>query len=159
MFDSETTARLDAIGKLGFTNPFGPERPGLEAVIVGEQVARSSPWSRSLDWPLEDPALPAIQEEAERQMAAAQTGFERGAAYSEQDCDLIRGAALYVLYYRYDSELYESIIAESAAETVAFYDAFQHDFQTLFRHEVRPVGQATLPTCLRSSSLRVPVGA
>jgi transcriptional regulator with AAA-type ATPase domain len=134
MLDSQTAARLDAIGKLGFTNPFGPERPRLEAIIVGEQVARSSPWSRSLDWPLEDPALPAIKEEAERQTAAAQTGFERGAAYSEQDRDLIRGAALYVLYYRHDAELYESIVAESAAETVDFYDAFQRDFRELFRH-------------------------
>ncbi len=134
MLDSQTAARLDAIGKLGFTNPFGPERPRLEAIIVGEQVARTSPWSRSLDWPLEDPALPAIQEEAERQMAAAQTGFECGAAYSEQDRGLIRGAALYVLYYRYDAALYESIIAKSAAETVEFYDAFRHDFRELFQH-------------------------
>ncbi len=134
MLDSQTAARLDAIGKLGFTNPFGPERPRLEAIIVGEQVARSSPWSRSLDWPLEDPALPAIKEEAERQVAVAQTGFERGTSYSEQDRELIRGAALYVLYYRHDAALYESIIAKSAAETVDFYDAFQHDFRDLFRH-------------------------
>ena len=34
MFDARTAARLEAIGKLGFTNPFGPERPELEAVIV-----------------------------------------------------------------------------------------------------------------------------
>lgn len=134
MLDAQTSARLDAIGKLGFTNPFGPERPRLEAIIVGEQVARSSPWSRSLDWPLEDPALPAIKEEAERQLAAAQAGLERGASYTEQDRDLIRGAALYVLYYRYDPQLYESIVAKSAADTVDFYDAFQDDFRTLFRH-------------------------
>ncbi|MBW2402316.1 MAG: hypothetical protein JRF42_00560 [Deltaproteobacteria bacterium] len=36
MFDSDTAVRLDAIGNLGFTNPFGPERPKLEAIIVGE---------------------------------------------------------------------------------------------------------------------------
>lgn len=134
MLDAQTAARLDAIGKLGFTNPFGPKRPRLEAIIVGEKVARSSPWSRSLDWPREDPALPAIKEEAERQVAAAQAGLERGASYSEQDRDLIRGAALYVLYYRYDAELYESIVATSAAETVDFYDAFQNDFHALFQH-------------------------
>jgi len=134
MFDSQTAARLDAIGKLGFTNPFGPERPRLEAIIVGERVARSSPWSRSLDWPLEDPALPAIKEEAERQMAAAQTGFEKGEKYSAQDRELLVGLALYVLYYRHDSALYESIIADSAPETVAFYDAFEADFRALFRH-------------------------
>ena len=147
MLDAQTAARLDAIGKLGFTNPFGPERPRLEAIIVGEQVARSSPWSRSLDWPLEDPALPAIQEEAERQVAAAQVGFERGASYTEQERDLIRGAALYVLYYRHDAELYASIVAKSAAETVDFYDAFRNDFRALFQH-VGPPRWASEPADL-----------
>ena len=132
MFDSDTAARLDAIGKLGFTNPFGPERPRLEAIIVGEQVARSSPWSRSLDWPLEDPALPAIQEEAERQLAGAHAGFARGTKYTDGDRDLIRGVALYVLYYRYDAELYASITGTTGAAT--FYDAFRDDFRALFEH-------------------------
>jgi transcriptional regulator with AAA-type ATPase domain len=143
MFDSETVARLDAIGTLGFTNPFGPERPTLEAIIVGEQVARSSLWSRSLDWPLEDPALPAIQKEAERQMAAAQVGLARGNAYTDRERDLIRGVALYVLYYRYDAELYEWITSDSPAETVTFYDAFQNDFGDLFRFIGPPIWAST----------------
>ncbi len=133
MFDSQTAARLDAIGKLGFTNPFGPERPKLEAIIVGKEVARTSLWSRPLDWPLGDPALPAIQEEAERQMAEAQARLTRGEATTEVERELIRGVALYVLYYRHDNALYESIIADSAAGTVAFYDAFRKDFVELFQ--------------------------
>ena len=113
MFDSAVSARLDAIGKLGFTNPFGPERPELEAIIVGKEVARSSLWSRPIDWPLGDPALPAIQDEAERQMASAQAGLARGDACSEAERDLIRGVALYVLYYRYDAELYQQLAHDS----------------------------------------------
>ena len=50
MFDAHTRARLDAIGRLGFTNPFGPERLALETRIVGDEVARATPWSRPLDW-------------------------------------------------------------------------------------------------------------
>ncbi|MBW2380627.1 MAG: sigma 54-interacting transcriptional regulator [Deltaproteobacteria bacterium] len=143
MLDTDTAARLDAIGKLGFTNPFGPERPRLEAVIVGEDVARSLPWSRSLDWPLEDPALPAIQEEAERQMAEAQAGLARGKAYTKRERDLIRGVALYVLYYRYDTELYQSITSDSPANTVTFYDAFNNDFHELFKWVEPPTWAAT----------------
>jgi transcriptional regulator with AAA-type ATPase domain len=143
MLDTDTAARLDAIGKLGFTNPFGPERPMLEAVIVGEDVARSSPWSRSLDWPLEDPALPAIQEEAERQMAEAQAGLARGKAYTKRERDLIRGVALYVLYYRYDTELYQSITSDSPADTVTFYDAFNNDFHELLKWVEPPAWAAT----------------
>jgi len=143
MLDTDTAARLDAIGKLGFTNPFGPERPRLEAVIVGEDVARSLPWSRSLDWPLEDPALPAIQEEAERQMAEAQAGLARGKAYTKRERDLIRGVALYVLYYRYDTELYQSITSDSPADTVTFYDAFNNDFHELFKWVEPPAWAAT----------------
>jgi len=143
MFDSDTAARLDAIGKLGFTNPFGPERPKLEAVIVGEDVARSSPWSRSLDWPLGDPALPAIQEEAEREMAAAQAGLARGEATSDRERELVRGVALYVLYYRYDPHLYLSIKSDSPAETITFYDAFDNDFRDLFKLVGPPAWAAT----------------
>ena len=148
MFDSHTSARLDAIGRLGFTNPFGPERPKLEAIIVGEDVARSSPWSRSLRWPLEDHALPAIREEAEQQLAAAQAGVARGAKHTDRDRDLIRGVALYVLYYRYDAALYEWITGGAEpSETVTFYDAFQNDFRDLFRH-VGPPAWATDPSDL-----------
>ncbi len=138
MFDSDTVARLDAIGKLGFTNPFGPERPQLEAIIVGEEVARSSPWSRP---------LPAIHEEAERQMAAAQLGLARGDAYTDAERELIAGVALYVLYYRYDSELYGWLTSDSPGETVAFYEEFRNDFRELFRF-VQPPAWATTPADL-----------
>ena len=143
MFDSAVSVRLDAIGKLGFTNPFGPERPELEAIIVGKEVARSSLWSRPIDWPLGDPALPAIQDEAERQMASAQAGLARGDACSEAERDLIRGVALYVLYYRYDAELYQSIISDTPAETVSFYDAFHDDYCKLFELVRPPAWAAT----------------
>jgi transcriptional regulator with AAA-type ATPase domain len=143
MFDSDTAVRLDAIGKLGFTNPFGPERPKLEAIIVGEEVARSSLWSRPLDWPLGDPAVPAIHEEAERQMATAQAGLARGDAYTDAERDLIRGVALYVLYYRHDAELYQSITSDSSAKSVTFYDAFHKDFGELFQFVQPPAWGAT----------------
>lgn len=132
MFDAQSAARLDAIGKLGFTNPFGPERPRLEALIVGEEVARSSLWSRPVDWPLGDPALPAIQREAEQQLASAQVRLARGDACSDLELELIRGVALYVLYYRYDERFYDAIVSTSQGEPVAFYTAFESDFAELF---------------------------
>lgn len=147
MFDADTVVRLDAIGKLGFTNPFGPERPKLEAVIVGKQVARASPWSRPLDWPLEDPALPAIRQEAERQLAEARARFARGAKFSDRDRDLIRGVALYALYYRHDAALYELITSTTPAETIMFYDAFDKDFHQLFAN-VGPPSWADTPADL-----------
>ena len=132
MFDSDTARRLEAIGKLGFTNPFGASRPALEAIIVGEQVARSAPWSRSLDWPLGDPAIAAIAEEAERQMSAIQLALRRGAKPDARQRELIQGVALYVLYYRYDTPFYSLITAEPHAEVVPFYDSFARDYEELF---------------------------
>ncbi|RLB51433.1 MAG: hypothetical protein DRH23_02200 [Deltaproteobacteria bacterium] len=143
MFDSDTAVRLDAIGNLGFTNPFGPERPKLEAIIVGEEVARSSRRSRPRDWPIGDRALRAIEEEAERQMAAAQVGLARGDAYTDAERDLIRGVALYVLYCRYDAELHEWITSDAPGDTVAFYGAFQNDFCKVFRSVAPPAWAAT----------------
>lgn len=131
MFDAQTAARLEAIGTLGFSNPFGPDRPRLEAIIVGEDAARSVLWNRPIDWPLEDPVLPAIQEEAERQLAAAQAHLRRGGSFSDRDQALVMGVALYVLYYRYDARLFQWITTEPTPTTVAFYDDFARDFHTL----------------------------
>ena len=147
MFDAQTRARLEAIGRLGFTNPFGPERPELESIIVGEAVARSAPWSRALDWPMEDPALPAIREEAERQLASARAALAGGERCDDQERDLIRGVALYVLYYRYDESFYETIVSAANADRVVFYDAFEHDFGDVFT-EVGPPDWAETPDAL-----------
>jgi transcriptional regulator with AAA-type ATPase domain len=143
MFDSGTRARLDAIGRLGFTNPFGPERPALEAVIVGDEVAREAPWSRALDWPMEDPALPAIREEAERQLAAATSALRRGGPHRGEDRDLIRGVALYVLYYRYDPSFYDMIVAEEPTDKVAFFDSFAREYAEVFADTGPPPWAAT----------------
>ena len=134
MFDTQTASRMEAIGKLGLTNPFGPERPELEAVIVGKHVARTSPWSRPVDWPLGDPALPAIRDEAERLLGAAQSKLARGEKLSDRDRDRIRGTALYVLYYRCDAPFYQSIVSPSPADTLPFYDDFERDFHLVFEH-------------------------
>ena len=147
MFDAQARARLDAIGRLGFTNPFGAERPELEAIIVGDEVARTGPWSRSLDWPLDDPAVPAIREEAERQMANAQTALARGDGCDAAERDLIRGVALYVLYYRHDAAFYDLIVADEPPERVSFYDAFVRDFEELF-HQVGAPEWANAPADL-----------
>lgn len=132
MFDVQTAARLEAIGRLGFTNPFGPERPRLEAVIVGEEVARTAPWSRSVDWPAGDPAVAAIAEEAERQMADAQAALRRGNQPDLRETGLIQGVALYVLYYRYDAAFFALVTADALPERATFYESFERDHATLF---------------------------
>ncbi len=144
MLDANTRARLDAIGKLGFTNPFGPERPRLEAIIVGEQAARGSPWNRSADWPREDPVLPAIESEAERLITAARAAIARGVAYDERDQELIRGATLYALYYRYDARLYAWINSGAPGDPVPFYRDFEKDFHALL-HQIGPPRWAATP--------------
>jgi len=147
MFDGQTAARLDAIGRLGFTNPFGAERPRLEAVIVGPDAARSSPWSRSLDWPAGDRTVAAIADEAERQMAAAQTALRRGAKPDARETDLIQGVALYVLYDRYEDAFFRLITADGTAERAAFFESFERDFGALFSH-VQPPAWACDPARL-----------
>ena len=147
MLDSQQRARISAIGKLGFTNPFGPERPALEAIIVGEEVARAQPWSRSPDWPLDDPVLPAIAEQAERLMAELGGALESGEPCDEVERELIQGLALYVLYYRYDPFFFAWITAADSSGEVGFYARFEHDYQVLFR-ELGPPAWASRPADL-----------
>ena len=132
MFDAETTARLDAIGQLGFTNPFGPERPRLEARIVGEAAARTVLWNRPVDWPLEDPVLPAIQQQAERELAKVHASLRHGKKPRPAESELIGRVALYVLYYRFDPKLFDWITTDPTPSRVPFYEDFCRAFHAVF---------------------------
>ena len=147
MFDPETCTKLEAIGTLGFSNPFGPDRPQLEARIVGEDAARSVLWNRPVDWPMEDPVLPAIQAEAERLLHEAQTRLDAGAKPTERERDLVRGVAQYVLYYRYDAHFYEAITTDPTPARMPYYDDFVADFKTVFR-SIGPPTWASRPADL-----------
>jgi transcriptional regulator with AAA-type ATPase domain len=147
MSEAQIERKLEAIGRLGFINPFGDERRALEALILGEQRAESSAWSRPLEWSLDDPVLRAIQREAETQMTKAQQRLACGGCVSEPERELIRGVALYVLYYRYEQAFYFEIIADEASPKIDFYDAFCDDFSELFER-VGPPSWGSTPSQL-----------
>jgi len=42
MLEEQVARRLDAIGRLGFINPFGDERRALEALILGDEAVAAS---------------------------------------------------------------------------------------------------------------------
>ena len=134
MLEEDAARRLEAIGRLGFINPFGAERRALEALILGDDAVASSAWSRPLEWSLEDPVLHAIQREAEAQMKIAQARLAQGEHASERERELVRGVALYVLYYRYEQAFYLEIIADTASPQIDFYEAFCDDFTALLEH-------------------------
>lgn len=116
----------------------------LEAMILGERSVASSAWSRPLEWSLDDPVLRAIQREAEAQMKKAQERLTRGERVSEPERELVRGVALYVLYYRHEQAFYREISADRASPTIDFYDAFCNDFGALFER-VGPPSWASTP--------------
>ena len=134
MLEEDAARRLEAIGRLGFINPFGAERRALEALILGDDAVASSAWSRPLEWSLEDPVLQTIQREAEAQMKIAQARLAQGEHASERERELVRGVALYVLYYRYEQAFYLEIIADTASPQIDFYEAFCDDFTELLEH-------------------------
>jgi hypothetical protein len=134
MFDDQTALRLEAIGRLGFINPFGEERRALEALILGEGAVAADTWSRPLEWSIEDPVLQAIQEHAEAALKSAQGQLAQGERASDRERELIRGVALYVLYYRYEHAFFVEITADEPAGKIDFYDAFRDDFTQLFEH-------------------------
>ena len=101
-------------------------------------AARSAPWSRSLDWPIGDPTLAAITEEAERHMAAAQAALQHGDEPDARNLGLIQGLALYVLYYRSEAAFFALITADAPAERVEFYESFARDFAELFSNVPPP---------------------
>jgi transcriptional regulator with GAF, ATPase, and Fis domain len=58
----------------------------------------------------------------------------RGEHASEREREVIRGVALYVLYYRYEQAFYLEITADEASPKIDFYDAFCADFTELLEH-------------------------
>ena len=118
MLKVETARTLEAIGRLGFINPFGEERRALEAQILGDNAVASSAWSRPLEWSLEDPVLRAIQHEAEAQMKQAQARLARGESVSERERELIR------LSDQYSQGQGETWIARSGGVELAFWRDF-----------------------------------
>lgn len=139
-------AFLRAVSRLGYCNPFLPERIEYEREVLRPDFREAEPvWSMRVD----DPDSPSnnvlkITERVEAMVGRLRESLARGITASDQDLGCYQDAALFLLYHRYRDDLYEPILRalneKSRPGRFQCYEKFLRDWQHYF-----DVGGVTLP--------------
>ncbi len=129
---------LQAMSKLGYCNPFLPERVDHERTILGDDFVEGEPvWSMQVDAP-DAPRANAerVARRVETLVGALRERLERGATANEQDLQLYEDAVLLLLFTRYADRFYEMILQAARQKRTqgryAFYNEFFHDWEEFF---------------------------
>ncbi|MEE9152790.1 MAG: sigma 54-interacting transcriptional regulator, partial [candidate division NC10 bacterium] len=138
---------LRAVSKLGYCNPFLPERIQYEREVLGPEFQEAEPvWSMRVD----DPDSPHnnVQKITEGVATTVQRLRERhtaSAAATDQDLELYQDACLFLLYHRYHDQLTEAVVRaldeKSRPRGFHFYENFLRDWQHYLE-----IPRLTLPT-------------
>ena len=136
---------LQAISRLGYANPFLPERMEWERAVLGGDFVEGEPvWSQTV----EDPDKPSpnvwrIEERLEPVAKALRSRLAEGIEAGEQDLALYEDAVLYLLYQRYYTRFFEAGFgsARGDARRWRFYPEFLADWRYFFA-----IASVRLPT-------------
>ena len=133
-------ALLKAVSKLGYGNPFLPERVQSERAVLGGDFVEGEPvWSYRIDQPGPRANVWRIQERLEPVVEQLRARLGEGTEAGEQDLVLYEDAALQVLYTRYYRSFYDAGFGPGAARPDAgrwlFYGNFQADWRHFFQIE------------------------
>jgi len=139
----------EALSALTTCNPFGEERIALERRALGEAfLASGLVWHRRAEGSPHNPNEAPLAAEAERLAAVLRGRLVASRARSatrasQRELDIYRDLVLYVLYYRYQAEIYEALHGPASAprRPLAFYGRFVSDldsFLALPGHTIPP---------------------
>ncbi len=145
---------LQAVGRLGYSNPFLPERIQYEREALGQEYEEAEPvWSMRV----EDPERPHVNiihlsERVETLVQRMRAALVQGSRPSGPDLELYQDAGLFVLYHRYRDHLYGLLARAADGDTrvgrVSFYSDFNRDWEHLFQ-----ITGVTLPRAMEASHL------
>ena len=133
--NSDERAFLQAVSKLGYCNPFLPERVAYEREALGTQfIDGEAVWSLRVD----DPSTPRANNTAIAERVAAMVEKLRqrlagGAQAAAQDLSLYEDAVLFLLFHRTQVHFYTIITQghqqRSGAKRLNFYNDFLEDWE------------------------------
>ena len=137
LLTSEERAFLDSISQLAYSNPFLPERTGLERAALGSaHVEREPIWSFSVthpDRPREN--VWRIAKKLEPLTEELRARFLSGRDAGDGDLVLYEDAAIHLLYQRYYSKFLQAGTSPSAGGRWSFYKNFLADWRHFFSLE------------------------
>lgn len=138
---------FEAVSRLGFCNPFLPERVEYERQALGEAFEEGEPvWSMQVADPDRRRANAwQVAERIEARIGEIRERIPNEPAASEKDLVLYEDAALYLLYHRHADKMFAAVAAaphgKVAAPRWGFYQDFFRDWQRYFE-----IPGVTLPT-------------
>src|SRR5690242_1273228 len=124
-------ARVQGLSRVGYCNPFGPERIAYEREALGaEFVTGEAVWSVRADGDVMNPNLGRLARAAEGQAATMRERLAAGARPTEAEQQLYEDVVLYALYSRYENGLYDLIEKGASPGRVEFSRDFRRDLES-----------------------------
>jgi transcriptional regulator with AAA-type ATPase domain len=125
---------LAAVSRLGYCNPFLPERVELERAALGAEFVEGEPvWSYRAESPGPRENVWRLYRKLEPLLEELRGRLREDAAAREQDMALYEDAVLQLLYTRYYGNFYEAAFGAGAAKPDAgrwrFYTSFAADWR------------------------------
>jgi transcriptional regulator with AAA-type ATPase domain len=128
---------LEAVSRLGYCNPFLPERVELERAVLGPEFVEGEPvWSFRPDAPGPRENVGRIYHRSEPLLEQARTRLRNGVEADNRDLALYEDAVLHLLYTRYYGNFLEAGFGAAARKPEAgrwrFYANFAADWKHFF---------------------------
>ncbi len=119
-----------AIAGLGHANPFLPERIALERAALGDAFVAADPvWTVRPDRAVQNPNVVRLAERAAALAGRLRDRLAAGPSPGESDRLLYEDLVLYVLYARYENDLFDLVQSGDTNRRVGFYERFDDDFR------------------------------
>src|SRR6266446_3687612 len=131
---AEERALAAALSRLGYANPFLPERIEAEGAALGPAFVHADRvWSVRTDRTVQNPNVARLAERATTLAALLRERLAAGAEPAESDRVLYEDVVLYLLYTRYEDDLLDLVVkaadASDGGRRVPFYEKFRADCQ------------------------------
>jgi len=123
-----------ALSRLGCANPFLPERIEAERAALGPAFVHADRvWSVRADRTVQNPNIARLGERAAALAATLRERLAAGAEPAASDRGLYEDVVLYLLYTRYENDLFDLVVqpadASDAGRRIPFYEKFRADCQ------------------------------
>ena len=134
LWSSQQQHIAQALGNLGFTNPFGEQRIALEKQILGTDYTPAfHVWVITPTHQGFSPNLAKLSKVAETLLQQAQQQLNTGYSPNTKEWDIYGELALYALYYRYESLFYQVVIQTNISRIdTPFFARFSKEWQHIF---------------------------
>ncbi|HLY37117.1 MAG TPA: sigma 54-interacting transcriptional regulator [Candidatus Binatia bacterium] len=127
IFTASEQAAASAIARLAYTNPFLPDRIECERQALGSDFVDAAPvWSIQPDAVEQNPNVGRLARRAADIVQDFRERTRDGARPTDHEAALYEDVALYLLYARFEEDLWELVVRPSAGRTarVPFYGRF-----------------------------------